>query len=679
MVARFQFSFDGEVGLVVRLPMVGLPLASPLIPTDVTGPERESKRRNGARSAGENAPSGGAQRGPPSMQLCDQFRALVDRSIARMPALTVPAIDARYADRFEGVQPGSRYTALYELISELLKSSSGIGLAQFRDMRRALRYQSIAGLATDPYYQIAHFIQDACRQGFLRSFGDEATWLEAIDAARSCVVLHRALPDRDLRLAAVTDAALRLIAAGYPVCVKEDHLHLEPDQLDRLCADIEGDIRVLGGGIVLLQIFAFFRDAQLYQFGRYIPGRTFGYAPRLPSLPVGYLLNLGVKHLTSAPIRNKNAVAQIWSRVAERARDLCALYDIEPYHYIENIILPPRELPHYLSSVALFDHLFVLRQWPPTDMGTLLRGILDFVDYIQPQDADKSDFWFKPFVEIHRNSLLLISPSLAALGFFEAVTCALRGASYPRLEQQMGDAIERSVASTFRTHGLDVTIEGKTYTMFDPQTGTQQKGECDVVVETPENVVFVETKKKPHRRVSATGDALANLIDLSGSLFDAQAQLARHERILLHHGHIQFDDGKRLECKGRSIERIAITLLDYGSLQDKYLLSQLFEALAGVSIKASGVNAAAAKKLAELNESVALLRKEIEELGKLGHQGNQLFFNCWFFSMPQLVLLLDGINDPSAFRDRLNRLKHLTFHTLDFYRDFGLARRGKLV
>ena len=679
------------------------------------------------------------------MQLCDQFRALVDRSIARTPALSVPAIDARYADRFEGIQPGSRYTALYELISELLKSSSGIGLAQFRDMRKALRYQSIAGLATDPYCQIAHFIQDACRQDFLRSFGDEAAWLEAIDVARSCVVLHGALPDRDLRLAAVTDAALRLIAAGYPVCVKEDHLHLERNQLDRLRADIEGDIRVLGGGIVLLQIFAFLRGAQLYQFGRYIPGRTFGYAPRLPSLPVGYLLNLGVKHLTSAPMRNENTAAKIWSRVAERARDLCALYDIEPYHYIENIILPPREVPHYLSSVALFDHLFALRQWPPDDAGTLLRGILDFVDqgrmrkllgwtvddacqlvkiafelsgdsdmcairdeklmssaidpsiwssmrphfvhsfgsanrdYFQPQDADKSDFWFKPFVEIHRNSLLLISPSLAALGFFEAVTRALRGAGYPRLEQQMGDAIERVVASTFRTHGLDVTIEGKTYTMFDPLTGTQQKGECDVVVETPENVIFVETKKKPHRRVSATGDALANLIDLSGSLFDAQAQLARHERILLHHGHIQFDDGKRLECNGRSIERIAITLLDYGSLQDKYLLSQLFKALAGVSINASGVNAATAKTLAELNESVALLRKEIEELGKLGHPVNQLFFNCWFFSMPQLVLLLDGINDPSAFRDRLNRLKHFTFHTLDFYRDFSLARRGKLV
>ena len=140
----------------------------------------------------------------------------------------------------------------------------------------------------------------------------------------------------------------------------------------------------------------------------------------------------------------------------------------------------------------------------------------------------------------------------------------------------MGTAIERVVADALRAHNLNVTIQGSKYSMPDPLTGSNQDGECDVVVESPEFIVFLETKKKPHRRLSATGNALANLIDLSGSLFDAQAQLARHERILLHHGHIQFEDGRRFNMNGRSIERIALTLLDYGSLQDKFLLKQLF-------------------------------------------------------------------------------------------------------
>ena len=85
------------------------------------------------------------------MQLCDQFRALIDRSIARTPALDMPTVEARYADRFEGVQPALRYTVLYDLIRQLLKSPSGLSFAQFRDMRKALRYQSITGLPTNPY------------------------------------------------------------------------------------------------------------------------------------------------------------------------------------------------------------------------------------------------------------------------------------------------------------------------------------------------------------------------------------------------------------------------------------------------------------------------------------------------------------------------------------------------
>jgi Holliday junction resolvase len=124
----------------------------------------------------------------------------------------------------------------------------------------------------------------------------------------------------------------------------------------------------------------------------------------------------------------------------------------------------------------------------------------------------------------------------------------------------MGSAVERVVAAALRGHGLNVTIQGGTYKMLDPLSGANQVGECDVVAETPEAIVFVETKKKPHRRVSSTGDALANLIDLSGSLFDAQAQLAQHERILLHHNYIQFESGKRLDHGGRNIERIAVTL-----------------------------------------------------------------------------------------------------------------------
>jgi Holliday junction resolvase-like predicted endonuclease len=496
------------------------------------------------------------------------------------------------------------------------------------------------------------------------------------------------------------------------VRVENDRLHLDPNQFNRLCTDIDADIRIIGGGIVLFQMFGYLKDTNQYEFERYIPGRVFGTRPRLPSLPVGYLLNLGVKHLDKAPLFNHEVAGPIWKRIAERARDFCALFDVEPYHNIENIVLPPRELPAYLGSVALFDHLFAFHQWRPSEAINLIAAILDFVDperllglvgwtlndalkltefaltkasvrdmycitdediiadgidvarwhrmrphfvhglgmanrsYLAPRDANKSDFCFKPFIEIHNKQLLLISSSICALAFFEAITRAARDAGYPELDNQMGRALERVAANAFRAHGITPTVHGnKKYKMLDPSTGKKQEGECDLVVGTLQRIVFVELKKQPHRHVSSTGNALANLIDLSASLFHAQHQLARHERILLHSNHLLFENGYRLDYGRRGIERMAITLLDYGGLQDKYLLKQLFAALVGADIKADGIDTDTAKKLSKLNKYMKQLLSEAKALEKLGQSDKLLFLNCWFLSMPQLLLLLDGVTN----------------------------------
>jgi hypothetical protein len=91
------------------------------------------------------------------MQLCDQFRALVDKSIAQTPALDANAVEARYEKEFADMQPAQGWTELYDLIRTSL----------------SIRYQSILGLAIDPYVGIAHQIQDACRNEFCRPFSEE--------------------------------------------------------------------------------------------------------------------------------------------------------------------------------------------------------------------------------------------------------------------------------------------------------------------------------------------------------------------------------------------------------------------------------------------------------------------------------------------------------------------------
>ncbi len=210
------------------------------------------------------------------------------------------------------------------------------------------------------------------------AFSDEPAWIKAIEAARACDVIHGPLTNPDFRTAAVLEAAKRLTAEGYPVFVENDALSLSDKDLGRLCADLEAGIRSIGGGNVLRQLFHGLKQQGQYQFDRYIPGRDFTLNPRLPSLPAGYLLNLGAKHLTAKLARDHRKAAPIWKQITDRARDFYALCDVEPSHHVENLMLPARGVPSYLSSIALFDHLFTFRQWRPSEARELIAGLLDF-------------------------------------------------------------------------------------------------------------------------------------------------------------------------------------------------------------------------------------------------------------------------------------------------------------
>ena len=181
--------------------------------------------------------------------------------------------------------------------------------------------------------------------------------------------------------------------------------------------------------------------------------------------------------------------------------------------------------------------------------------------YSSPRDATKATLVNRPLLRGSNGTLIRLPASLLGPAFFEAISIALRNAGYPGPDDKvLPTALENAIADFFRNRRYKVDHVAKTYKMLDPLTGKQIAGECDVVVETLNHIVFLEAKKKPLTRVSQTGDVLANLIDMSDSLLYAQSQAATHERLLRHHRHLRFDDGSRLELGTRHVDRIAVIL-----------------------------------------------------------------------------------------------------------------------
>ena len=68
------------------------------------------------------------------------------------------------------------------------------------------------------------------------------------------------------------------------------------------------------------------------------------------------------------------------------------------------------------------------------------------------------------------------------------------------------------------------------------------------------------------------------------------------------------------------------------------------------------------------------MRKQLAAL----HPGmivvDQPFFHCWFLSVPQLLVLLDGVNGPEEFRASLWKTRHVTTGTSDFCFDLAFMQ-----
>ena len=103
----------------------------------------------------------------------------------------------------------------------------------------------------------------------------------------------------------------------------------------------------------------------------YLAGRTYGHLPRDPSIPFGFLLNLAAR---LPLLGTSSGDGNSWAQGLDLARDIVAALDVEPYHQFTTINPAPKRIEALLRELALFDHLFVLRQWRLSDTEFLLRN-----------------------------------------------------------------------------------------------------------------------------------------------------------------------------------------------------------------------------------------------------------------------------------------------------------------
>lgn len=604
---------------------------------------------------------------------------------------------------------------LNEELRRLLPSESPTGFDTL-DLRR-LQYwltlnQAVSGSLQAWNAVISAILRPLPARTELRTL-DDPVWPRALDIGRMLVSTGVDV-SQTRRALAVADSVRNLIHRGFDLRVTEAGIEFDAGELERATGRIQRTLDWIGQVGVLSNLFHHLKSLGKYEYGIYLYRPTIGNQPRDPSFPFAFMINLAVRSPVRTARHQPTKADSRWADAVTLAQELVSAVDVERYSYFEDLDPRPKDLEEILRKFALFDHLFSLRQWPPGHTAFLLKEVFrslprsemcdrfgwgpeDVISLaectykladkdpslIRPADliemgmsserlpkmlpffahrwqevnsgynspiaanSDRPNLMFKPFIQTEREELLLVAQGLAGPAFYEATIASLRGMAGINVSALTDAGTVAVIKALFTRAGIEPSLIEKKYRMAGAE------GECDLIIESQSEILFVECKAKALTRAAMSGEPYSALYDFVVGVFAGQIQALGHERLLRKHGHIRFTDDSILEWRNRDIKRLSSTLLDLGSLQDRMLLWRLYPALCRTELQCDP-EYPRAEMVLQVNKWLKRFRKEVELL-----QGEGVKFDDHALSVSlgagQLAVLLDGVADLHHFLDRVGQ------------------------
>lgn len=287
-------------------------------------------------------------------------------------------------------------------------------------------------------------------------------------------------------------------------------------------------------------------------------------------------------------------------------------------------------------------------------------------NYHEPSDYLKIDFNFKPLIKTGKLKYLVMDKSWCAPSYYEAIASKIRETN-KRLDQQLGHPIEDFLHRKFKQKGI-VALTGD-YTYLG------HAGECDFLIESDTSIILIEAKKKPLTRKSKSGNDIDIIVDLSSSVLEAQRQAGRTAIVLMESGSIelkQTNGSIKVVClNGREIERIALTQLEYGGFQDRITMENFLKSLLTHTITTTSNEPQIIKKFDDL---MSKQQDWIEQYNKFKdldpNSEHWAYRNCWFFSLPQILELINLSSCNMSFEKALKATKYVSMGTMDWYSEY---------
>ncbi len=271
------------------------------------------------------------------------------------------------------------------------------------------------------------------------------------------------------------------------------------------------------------------------------------------------------------------------------------------------------------------------------------------------------DFFDRPLLNLGGGRFDLLDRSMCGTAFINALLAPAESSIKDFGSKHGGAGVERMLrrslaARGVKTKGGKYFADGETY-------------DCDAVVETAKRVILIEVKKKALTATGRAGFDVSVVLDLANSVLRAQTQAAQHE-LRLRRGEtlkLTEEDGTthELSLDGRDVERVAVSLPDFGSFQDRQVMMGFLHSQMEAEYRSSAPRYEDDfEKLAKL---LAKFKKVETQLHAMRPENVAPFHHCWFLSAPQLLVLLDEAHDAESFWQAWSSTRGIYMGTLDFY------------
>jgi hypothetical protein len=435
-----------------------------------------------------------------------------------------------------------------------------------------------------------------------------------------------------------------------------------------------------------------------------------------PDIPIGYLINICLKYLRNSIEISHEEINKNIIELFELTKNYCALYDVQSYSPLEDIFISHEDLPYKLHEFALYDTIFTISQFNPYKLRDFLKfmfadlkitslNINYYIDFISdiiescrdpfkpyilhkkiiykkytklltttidrildifsynyfdintkykfPSDYNECNAMLKPLVNIGSDKYFLLNSSMCAMNAYEALMIRLRE-QVDDLDSRIGCQFEEYIKKLFTQKNIS----------FHSAKYKNGNGQCDIVVETNKQILFIEIKKKTLTRIAKSGNDVQIFLDLSKSMVDSLIQLNYHEINLRNTEKLELEN-HTIFLNRRDVEKMTLVMHDYGAMQDYTICDRILR-----NIEIGDYDVYDQKYKKEFEKSRIKFKELNEQMDKINSwktNTQQPHMNYKFLSLSQLLIILDESSSNETFMKNFMKIKHVALYNHDFY------------